>query len=185
MTAQHLPQLNQYCNEGQVPKVNNQSRVKLIHLASLKILVWIFLDKASIIPAKHKGCWGPAPSRSLPRRCLQWEWGAGFTPAMCINALVKWITGANKSGRKAFALALIACSALGAHGLFLYEIFHYNINFGVKIMNVPFFLRLLRPFSTSKGDFLPLFRFQRFKIKRLEEKCFAMNYFSFMKSGGE
>lgn len=52
-------------------------------------------------------------------------------------------------------------------------------------MNVPFFLRLLRLFFSSKQDFLLLFKFQRFKIKRLEEKCFAMNYFSFIKPVGE
>lgn len=48
-----------------------------------------------------------------------------------------------------------------------------------------FFLGCFRLFFSSKQDFLLLFRFQRFKVKRLEEKCFAMNYFSFIKPGGE
>lgn len=125
VTAQHLPQLNQYCHEGQVPKVNNQSRVKLIHLGSLKMLVWSFLDKSSIIPAKKERCWGPAP-----RSAQEWEWGAGFTPVMCTNVLIKWKSGANKLGKKGFGLALIASSVLGTHGLVLWKIFHCNINWG-------------------------------------------------------
>lgn len=56
----------------------------------------------------------------------------------------------------------------------------------MKIMNAPLFLRLLRLFFfASKCDFLPLFRFLIFKIKRLEEKSFAVDYFSFIKPGGE
>lgn len=57
----------------------------------------------------------------------------------------------------------------------------------MKIMNVPlFFFSLLRLlFFVPKCDFLPLFRFLIFKIKRQEEKCFAVVGFSFIKPGGE
>lgn len=149
MIAQHLPQLNQYCDEGQVPKVDNKSRVKLIHLESLKMLVWIFfLNKTSIIPAKYKRCWGPALRSSLPKHCLYRERGAGFISVMCTNALINWKPGANKLGKKGFVLAEIASSVLGTHGLVLWKIFPYNIDWGrcVKTTNVPVFLRLLRLF---------------------------------------
>lgn len=52
-------------------------------------------------------------------------------------------------------------------------------------MNVPFFSLAVKTFSASEWDFLSLFSFQRFKIKRLEGKCFTINYFSFIKPGGE